>query len=76
MIQMHQHAFPSSVLTDETALGLQFFHDAAKHEGARGNDFFTARFQAGYPDSVCYTGDALGLRMEPRLPGPDCWIPD
>lgn len=43
---MHQHVFSSSVLTDETALGLQFFHDAAKHEGTRGNDFFTARFQA------------------------------
>lgn len=51
---MHQHVFSSSVLTDETALGLQFFHDPTKNEGTCGNDFFTGRFQAGYPDSVCF----------------------
>lgn len=51
---MHQHVFSSSVLTDETASDFQFFHDAMKNEGTCGNDFFTARFQAGYPDSVCF----------------------
>ena len=47
-------------------MGLQFFHGAAKNECARGNDFFTARFQAGYPDSVCFCLNHArhGLRSE------------
>ncbi len=47
-------------------MDLQFFHGAAKNEGARGNDFFMARFQAGYPDSVCFCLNHArrGLRSE------------